>query len=107
MISPKALAQYGKDIATHPVGTGPFKFVSFAADMVKATKNDVYWKPGLPKVDSVTFKAVPESGPRFAMLQTGEAQFIAPLPAELVKPAQGIPTLDVAISPSIIARVSR
>jgi glutathione transport system substrate-binding protein len=104
MISPKALAQYGKDIATHPVGTGPFKFVSFAPDTVKTTKNDAYWKPGLPKVDSVTFKAVPESGSRFAMLQTGEAQFIAPLPAELVKPAQGITTLDVSITPSIVAR---
>jgi glutathione transport system substrate-binding protein len=104
MISPKALAQYGKDIATHPVGTGPFKFVSFAPDTVKTTKNDAYWKPALPKMDSVTFKAVPESGSRFAMLQTGEAQFIAPLPAELVKPAQGIPTLDVSITPSIVAR---
>ena len=104
MISPKALAQYGKDIATHPVGTGPFKFVSFAPDTVKTTKNESYWKPGLPNVDTVTFKAVPESGSRFAMLQTGEAQFIAPLPAELVKPAQAIPSLDVVISPSIVAR---
>ena len=104
MISPKALAQYGKDIATHPVGTGPFKFVSFAADTVKTTKNEAYWKSGLPKVDGVTFKSVPENGSRFAMLQTGEAQFIAPLPAELVKAAQGIPTLNVVISPSIIVR---
>ncbi|SEC03286.1 glutathione transport system substrate-binding protein [Rhizobiales bacterium GAS188] len=104
IISPKALAQYGKDIATHPVGTGPFKFVSFAADTVKTTKNEAYWKPGLPKVDSITFKAVPESGSRFAMLQTGEAQFIAPLPSELVKAAQAIPTLQVVISPSIVAR---
>ncbi|MBV9751569.1 MAG: glutathione ABC transporter substrate-binding protein GsiB, partial [Hyphomicrobiales bacterium] len=104
MISPKALAQYGKDIATHPVGTGPFKFVSFATDTVKTTKNEAYWKSGLPKVDGVTFKSVPENGSRFAMLQTGEAQFIAPLPAELVKAAQGIPTLNVVISPSIIVR---
>ena len=104
MISPKALAQYGKDIATHPVGTGPFKFVSFAADMVKMTKNDAYWKPGLPKVDSLTFKSVPENGSRFAMLQTGEAQFIAPLPTELVAPARNIPTIEVVVTPSIVAR---
>jgi glutathione transport system substrate-binding protein len=104
MICPKALAQYGKDIATHPCGTGPFKFVSFAADTVKVAKSDHYWKPGLPKVDSITFKAVPENGSRFAMLQTGEAQLIVPLPAELVAPAKNIPTLDVVITPSIVAR---
>lgn len=27
MISPTALRKYGKDIASHPVGTGPFEFV--------------------------------------------------------------------------------
>jgi glutathione transport system substrate-binding protein len=104
MICPKALAQYGKDVATHPCGTGPFKFVSFAADTVKVAKNDHYWKAGLPKVDGVTFKAVPENGSRFAMLQTGEAQMIVPLPPELVAPAKNIPTIDVVITPSIVAR---
>nr|WP_283949512.1 glutathione ABC transporter substrate-binding protein [Limobrevibacterium gyesilva] len=104
MISPKALAEYGKDIATHPTGTGPYKFVSFATDTLKVVKNPDYWRPGVPKVDTVTFRAVPESGSRFAMLQTGEAQFIYPLPAELVKAAQANPNLAVINAPSIVAR---
>jgi glutathione transport system substrate-binding protein len=104
MISPKALTEYGKDIATHPVGTGPFKLVSFVTDTLKVTKNPDYWRPGIPKVDSVTFRAVPESGARFAMLQTGEAQFIYPLPAELAKAAQANPNLIVINSPSIVVR---
>ncbi|MBP0533016.1 ABC transporter substrate-binding protein, partial [Mycobacterium tuberculosis] len=29
MISPTALKKYGKDIAFHPVGTGPFEFVEW------------------------------------------------------------------------------
>jgi glutathione transport system substrate-binding protein len=104
MISPKALAEYGKDIATHPVGTGPYKFVSFVTDTLKVAKNPGYWRPGLPKVDGVTFKAVPESGTRFAMLQTGEAQFILPLPAELARAAQANANITVVNAPSIVAR---
>ncbi len=104
MISPRALAEHGKDIATHPVGTGPYKFVSFATDTLKVTRNDKYWRPGVPKVDSVSFRAVPESGTRFAMLQTGEAQFIYPLPAELARVAQANANIAVVNAPSIIAR---
>ncbi|MFP3480749.1 ABC transporter substrate-binding protein, partial [Burkholderia sp. SIMBA_057] len=29
MISPDALKKYGKDVAFHPVGTGPFEFVKW------------------------------------------------------------------------------
>ncbi len=104
MISPKALAEFGKDVATHPVGTGPYKFTSFVTDTVKVAKNDKYWRPGVPKVDAVSFRAVPEGGARFAMLQTGEAQFIYPLPPELAKAAQANPNLQVINAPSIVAR---
>ena len=75
MISPAALKQYGsKDIAFHPVGTGPFKFVEWkATDYLKVAKNENYWKKGLPKVDSITWKPVIDSNTRGAVMQTGEA----------------------------------
>src|SRR5437879_8567449 len=52
MISPAALANYGnKDIAFHPVGTGPFKFVEWKqTDYLKVAKFDGYWKKGYPKI---------------------------------------------------------
>jgi glutathione transport system substrate-binding protein len=60
MISPAALKQWGnKDIAFHPVGTGPFKFVEWkATDYLKVEKFDGYWKKGYPKVDTITWKPV-------------------------------------------------
>src|ERR1700730_7350541 len=59
MISPTALAKYGKDIASNPVGTGPFKFVEWQrTDHLKVAKVDGYWKKGYPKVDSITWKPV-------------------------------------------------
>ncbi len=102
--SPKALETYGKEIGRHPVGTGPFKFVSWQADTMVATKNTNYWKPGLPKVDSVTFRSVPENGSRIAMLQTNEAQFVYPLPSEMVPMVEKNPALSIINAPSIIAR---
>ncbi|MBE1556037.1 ABC-type transport system substrate-binding protein [Filibacter limicola] len=35
-------------------------------------KNDKYWKEGLPKLDKVTFKVIPEASTRLAELQTGK-----------------------------------
>lgn len=104
MHSPKALETYGKEIGRHPVGTGPYKFVSWSADTLKVARNESYWKQGLPKVDSVTFKSMPENGSRVAALQAGEAQFIYPLPPEMVKVVEKNPALDIINGPSIIAR---
>jgi glutathione transport system substrate-binding protein len=104
MISPAALAKYGKDIGQNPVGTGPYKFVSYRTDTIKAEKNPTYWRAGYPKVDTVTWTAVPEAGARFAKLKTGEAQFIYSLPPELVRVAEADPAIQVIQAPSIIAR---
>jgi len=102
--SPKAIAEFGKELGRHPTGTGPFKFASWSTDTLKVVRNDRYWKPGLPKVDSVTIRATPENGARIAMLQAGEANFIFPMPVELVKALTNSPTLDVVASKSIFAR---
>lgn len=100
--SPAALEKYGKEVMRHPVGTGPYKFVSWQADTLKVEKNENYWKQGLPKVDTVTLRSVPENGSRLAMLQAGEAQFIYPLPPEVASVAEKNPKLDVIAKPSIV-----
>lgn len=57
----------------NPVGTGPFKFVEYKRDQhIVLEKNADYWKEGLPKVDEVTFRFIPEASTRLAELQTGE-----------------------------------
>lgn len=101
--SPKAIATYGKELGRHPVGTGPFVFKSWQTDTFTAVKNEHYWKPGMPQVDSITIKSVPENGARLAMLQAGEAQFIYPMPPEMVKAVEKSPTIDVVDTKSIFA----
>ncbi len=59
MISPTALKKYGKDIAFHPVGTGPLEFVEWKqTDDLKVKRFAGYWKKGLPKIDMIDWKPV-------------------------------------------------
>jgi len=106
IISPAALKQYGsKDIAFHPVGTGPFKFVEWkSTDYLKAAKFDGYWRKGYPKVDTITWKPVVDNNSRAAIMQTGEAHFTFPVPYEQAEVLKGKPDLEVVAAPSIVLR---
>ena len=61
MISPAALAK-GEDFCrTHPVGTGPFKLVSFESGIrVKFEKWEGYWQKGKPYLDAVEVVQIPD-----------------------------------------------
>jgi glutathione transport system substrate-binding protein len=102
--SPKAIAEFGKELTRHPSGTGPYKFVSWQTDTMVVAKNEHYWKQGLPKIDRLTIRSNPENGSRLASLQAGEAQFIYPMPPELVRVIEKNPAIDVVASKSIYAR---
>src|SRR5690349_11047791 len=106
MISPTALAKYGnKDIAFHPVGTGPFKFVEWKqTDYLKVAKFDGYWNKGYPKVDTITWKPVVDNNSRAALMQTGEAHFTFPVPYELAEVLKQKPDLELVAAPSIVLR---
>lgn len=105
MISPTALKKYGKDIGFHPVGTGPYAFDTWnQTDFVKVKKFAGYWKPGYPKLDSITWRPVVDNNTRAAMLQTGEANFAFPIPYEQAKLLEKNPKLDLVTSPSIMQR---
>jgi len=44
---------------THPIGTGPFKFVEFKQnESIKLAKNENYWKKGLPYLDGIEFTII-------------------------------------------------
>ncbi len=45
-----------RDMRSHPIGTGPFKFVAFKPDeYIKVARNPDYWKPGRPYLDGVDY----------------------------------------------------
>jgi peptide/nickel transport system substrate-binding protein len=59
-----------------PIGTGPFKFVSFAAgDKVVLERNPDYFRKGLPLIDRLVFRILPEAGTAIAALERGEIDY--------------------------------
>lgn len=106
MISPAALQKWGnKDIAFHPVGTGPFEFVEWKqTEAIVGKKFAGYWKKGYPKVDQITWKPVIENNTRASMLQTGEADFAFTLPYEQTAALKSSGKVEVVTGPSIIQR---
>src|SRR5690625_3644673 len=71
--SPAALEEYGPEINENPVGTGPFKFVSWTKnDSIVLEKNEDYWKEGLPKLDKVIFEVIPDNAARLIALRSGD-----------------------------------
>ncbi len=104
IVSPKAIEQYGDDINKHPVGTGQFKFVEWVSgNHVKVERNPDYWGEKA-KVDTITFRPIPEGGARLAMLRAGQAHYIYPMPPSLKKLAEVDKKIDLIERSSIIVR---
>ena len=47
------------EMRTHPIGTGPFKFVEFKTnESIKLTRNKDYWKKGRPYLDGIEYTII-------------------------------------------------
>lgn len=58
-----------------PVGTGPYKFVSYAPnDHVIMERNPDYWTPGLPYLDRVIIRVIRDAAAATAALESGDVQ---------------------------------
>lgn len=71
--SPTAFEANEEGLSTNPVGTGPFKFVDWKRnDSITIEKNPDYYIDGLPKLEKVIYRAIPENATRLNSLNTGE-----------------------------------
>ena len=86
--SPTAIKKYGTDLGQHPVGTGPFEFVSYQPNVsVVLKRNESYkWAPpetkqsGPPNIAKLTFQIVPSSQARVSQFQSGQSDFMQETP---------------------------
>ena len=63
-----------RDMRSHPIGTGPFKFIEFKPnELIKLVRNPDYWKPGRPYLDAVEYTFV--STPATANLAFAAGKF--------------------------------
>jgi len=60
------------NVNSQAVGTGPYKLVEFVPnDHVTLTRNSDFWRPGLPYLDDITLKVLPDEQSRLAALRSG------------------------------------
>lgn len=75
--SVEAATTNGADAPSNPVGTGPFQFVSWTRDdRLVVERNPNYWQEGLPYLDGLTFRVLPEEETRSAALVAGDVDAI-------------------------------
>jgi peptide/nickel transport system substrate-binding protein len=90
IVSPDA-----SDIASDPVGTGPFMYDSNVwGASLSVVRNPDYWGGGV-KLEDVTLTYVSDSTTRAAMLESGDADIARGLPYPQVSTIEGNPDLDV------------
>ncbi|MBN2050242.1 MAG: ABC transporter substrate-binding protein [Spirochaetales bacterium] len=76
IVSPTAVEKYGAEFASNPVGTGPFKFVSWTKDdSIVLDANKDYWGEG-PYLDRVIIRVIPDATARYLALKNGEVDVI-------------------------------
>ena len=64
------------DLVNNPVGTGPFKFVEWKkGQYIRLDKNEDYWREGLPKLDRVVGRFIPDASTRTAAMENGEVHY--------------------------------
>ena len=88
-----------------PVGTGPFKFGGWThGEQITLLANDAYWKPGIPKVEKVTFRFIPELSTRVAGIRSGELHVIDRVWPDNVQTLRSTPGVRVLDTPAIEAQ---
>jgi peptide/nickel transport system substrate-binding protein len=87
-------------IATHPVGTGPFAFASQkSGDSIILKVNPNYWG-GAPKVPGVTFRFISEPSTALSALQAGEIDWTDSVPTQRVAQLKNDDSIKLAVTPS-------
>lgn len=81
IVSPAAASQMGNDALLNPVGTGPFKFVSYERNVsLEYERFDDYWQEGLPYLDGVEIKFVDNPVVALTSFERGEAHALRGVP---------------------------
>jgi peptide/nickel transport system substrate-binding protein len=75
-----------RDMRSHPIGTGPFKFIEFKPnEHIKVTRNPDYWKSGRPYLDGIEYTIIPNVSTRILAFITGKFDMIPGVTIPLLK----------------------
>jgi len=77
VVSPEAVARWGKDFGYHPVGTGPWVLERWREGVgMTFVANDDYFE-GRPRLDRLIFRFIPDPSTRQAEFEAGNLEVLA------------------------------
>jgi len=93
----------GRDFGLHPIGSGPFRFVSEVQDKeIIVARNPDYWA-GAPKINGVRFTVVPDAITSALELRKGSADLASNvLTFDMIHTLEAAPNLKIDSSPSSV-----
>jgi peptide/nickel transport system substrate-binding protein len=101
MVPPKYAEQQGANFGEGPVGTGPYRLVSWNKGSELVTEaNPDYWG-GKPAISRVVYRIVTEPSTRTAMLLNGEADLITNVDPDLVERINASPRAKILRGPGL------
>lgn len=102
ILSPTAIMENGQESETQsPVGSGPYKVGSFNPGLeLVLVPHEGYWA-GMPPLDKIIFRYIPEAATRVSALQSGDVDVIDGVPTHLIAQVESDDGLQVLTAPSL------
>ncbi len=99
VVPKEEVEKYGPDFGHHPVGTGAFKMTDWTpGQRIILERNKDYYKPGLPRLDKITFEIGQDPTVALTRMQKGEID----IPGDGIPPAKFVEvTQDASLKDQI------
>lgn len=99
---PQHVAEVGdRGLASHPIGTGPYRFVEWKRDeYLLLERFDDYWA-GPSSVRRLMLRPIPDANARLLALRAGEIDIMQDVPPEMALEVTRDPNLRISAVPSV------
>jgi peptide/nickel transport system substrate-binding protein len=110
VVSPASVEQFGDTFNVNPVGTGPFKFVTYTPDTEVVLEANANYFRGAPQLDTIIYRIIPDAATRRLEIENGTVDIVQQngqlfsLPVEDIKALKENPDVNVIELDSQIIR---
>ena len=100
-VSPTAVKKYGREITNNPVGTGPFRFVSWTRgrEVILEKNPDYFGEPA--KIDRLIFRTIIDNNVRQNELEAGSINLMTDIMPENLPALKSNPNFKILEEPSL------
>ena len=96
----------GVPLGEHPVGTGPYRFVEWRpGDRIVLERNPDYYVPGVPRVERISFRFIPDGTARVLALRAGDVDIAVDIPYQAARSLEGEPGFTVVSGPMNLVQI--